>query len=69
MAHEPPFTLIEAEAIHQAFSEAMADAKERDERMPSSASARARAENILGVRNKILATLRGHHRRDYPPFG
>ena len=30
---EPPFTLIEAEAIHQAFSEAMADAKEREGRM------------------------------------
>jgi hypothetical protein len=64
-----PFTLIEAEAIHQAFSEAMADAKEREERMPSSAEAlRRRAANILSVRNKILATLPEHHRRNYQPF-
>ncbi len=69
MADEPPFTLIEAEAIHQAFSDAMAEAKEREERMPSSAAAlRARAENILRVRNKILAILPEHHRRNYPPF-
>jgi hypothetical protein len=63
------FTLIEADAIHAAFSEALASAKEREERMPSSAAAlRARAENILRVRNKILATLPDHHRRNYPPY-
>jgi hypothetical protein len=66
---DPPFTLTEAEAIHQAFAEAMATAKEREERMPSSAAAfRARAANILSVRNKILATLPEYHRQNYPPF-
>jgi hypothetical protein len=66
---DPPFTLVEAEAIHQAFTEAMASAKEREVTMPSSAAAlRARAENILRVRNKILATLPERHRRNYPPY-
>jgi hypothetical protein len=61
------FTLIEAHAIHQAFSEARAEVKEREERMPSSAEAlRRRAANILAVRNEILATLPQHHRRNYP---
>jgi len=65
---EPPFTLIEAEAIHQAFSEAMADAKEREDRTPSSGEAlRRRAANILSLRNKILATVPEHHRGNYPP--
>ena len=42
---DPPFTLIEANAIHEAFSDALAEAKEREDRMPSSAAAlRARAE-------------------------
>ena len=64
---EPPFSLIEAEAIHAAFTEALASAKEREELMPSSAAAfRARAANILTVRNKILATLPAHHRQNYP---
>ncbi len=30
---DPPFTLIEAEAIHQAFSEAMAEAKDLSRRI------------------------------------
>jgi len=66
----PPFTLIEMHAIHQAFEEAMASAKEREERMPSSAAAfRERAENLLGVRNKILARLPNPHRKNYPATG
>lgn len=59
------FTLIEADAIHAAFSEALASAKEREERMPSSAGAlRERAANILRVRNKILATMPESVRRN-----
>jgi hypothetical protein len=66
---ESPFTLPEVEAIHAAFTEALEAAKERDERMPSSAAAfRARAENILRVRNKLLATMDPRHRQNYPPF-
>jgi hypothetical protein len=65
----PTFTLIEAEAIHQAFAEAMASAKERAEKMPSSAAAfRERAANLLGVRNKLLALLPEYHRKNYPPY-
>lgn len=42
------FTLIEVDAIHAAFSEALASAKEREERMPSSAAAlRERARQHL----------------------
>lgn len=63
------FTLIEVDAIHQAFSEALASAKEREERMPSSAAAlRERAANILRVRNKLLATMPESVRRNYPPY-
>jgi hypothetical protein len=63
------FTLIEVDAIHAAFSEALASAKEREERMPSSAAAlRARAENILRVRNKILSTMPRSIRQNYPPY-
>jgi hypothetical protein len=63
------FTLIEVDAIHAAFSEALASAKEREERMPSSAAAlRERAANILKVRNKFLATMPEAVRRNYPPF-
>lgn len=66
---DQPFSLVEAEAIHHAFVDAMATATERDERMPSSAAAfRAQAALILSVRNKILATLPPRHRRNYPPF-
>ena len=66
---EPPFSLIEAEAIHHAFVDAMATANDRDAKMPSSAAAfRAQAALILSVRNKILATLPPQHRRNYPPF-
>lgn len=66
---EPLFSLAEVEAIHQAFTDALAIAKEREERMPSSAEAlRARAANILSVRNKILATLSEQHRQNYPPY-
>lgn len=66
---DPPFTLTEAEAIHAAFTDAIASARERAERMPSSAEAyRLRAQNILSVRNKILATLPPEHRKNYPPF-
>lgn len=62
------YTLAEVEAIHAAFTEALETAKDREERMPSSAAAfRARAENIKSVRNKILATLPERHRRNYPP--
>lgn len=63
------FTLTEADAIHAAFSEALASAKEREERMPSSAAAlRERAANILRVRNKILATMPQTVRQNYPPY-
>lgn len=66
---EPPFSLIEAEAIHHAFVDAIATANDRDAKMPSSAAAfRAQAALILSVRNKILATLPPQHRRNYPPF-
>jgi hypothetical protein len=66
---EPPFSLIEAEAVHHAFVDAMAVANERDATMPSSAAAfRAQAALILSVRNKILATLPPQHRRNYPPL-
>ena len=66
---QPPFTIIEAHAIHQAFTEALESAKEREERMPSSAAAfRERAENLLRVRDKILATLPEHQRQNYPPY-
>jgi len=66
---DPPFSLVEAEAIHHAFVDAMAIASERDAKMPSSAAAfRAQAALILSVRNKILATLPPRHRRNYPPF-
>jgi hypothetical protein len=66
---QSPYTLAEVEAIHAAFTEALESAKDRDERMPSSAAAfRARAENILSVRNKILATMPGIHRRNYQPY-
>ena len=66
---ESSFSLVEAEAIHNAFVDAMAVAKEREPTMPSSAAAfRAQAAMILSVRNKILATLPPHHRRNYPPF-
>ena len=66
---EPPFSLVEAEAIHHAFVDAMAIARERDDKMPSSAAAfRAQAELILSVRNKILATLPPRHRQNYPPL-
>lgn len=55
---EPPFTLIEMRAIDQAFEDAQAEAKDREERMPSSAAAlRGRAENLIRVRKKILAAL------------
>jgi hypothetical protein len=47
----------------------MEDAKQREGTSPSSAAAiRAIAANILSVRNKILATLPEHHRKNYPPF-
>ena len=63
------FTLIEVDAIHAAFSEALAAAKEREERMPSSSAAlRERAANILRVRNKLLATMDESVRRNYPPY-
>lgn len=66
---ESPFTLVEAEALHHAFVDAMAIASERDATMPSSAAAfRAQAALILSVRNKILAKLPPQHRRNYPPF-
>lgn len=66
---DPPFTLIEAHAIHHAFTEAMEDAKQREGTSPTSAAAiRAIAANILTVRNKILATLPEHHRKNYPPY-
>jgi hypothetical protein len=66
---EPSFSLVEAEAIHHAFVDAIAIANERDARMPSSAAAfRAQAALILSVRNKILAMLPPQHRRNYPPF-
>jgi hypothetical protein len=65
---QPPFILPEVEAIHQAFTAALDSAKEREERMPSSAAAfRERAENLLRVRNKILATMPHVDRRNYPP--
>ena len=64
-----PFTLVEADAVHHAFVDAMAVATERETIMPSSAAAfRAQAAVILSVRNKILATLPLEHRRNYPPF-
>ncbi|HJP59953.1 MAG TPA: hypothetical protein VJ865_08135, partial [Gemmatimonadaceae bacterium] len=64
---ESSFSLIEVEAIHHAFVDAMAVANERDATMPSSAAAfRAQAALILAVRNKILATLPPKHRRNYP---
>ena len=64
-----PFTLVEADALHHAFVDAMALASERETVMPSSAAAfRAQAAVILAVRNKILATLPPQHRRNYPPF-
>ena len=66
---DQPFSLVEAEAIHHAFVDAMAVATERDATMPSSAAAfRAQAALILAVRNKILATLPAQHRRNYPPL-
>ena len=65
---DQPFSLVEAEAIHHAFVDAIAIAAERDATMPSSAAAfRAQAALILAVRNKILATLPAQHRRNYPP--
>jgi hypothetical protein len=66
---DSPFSLVEAEAIHHAFVDALAIANERDATMPSSAAAfRAQAALILAVRNKILATLPPKHRCNYPPF-
>ena len=66
---DSPFTLVEADALHHAFVDAMAIANERETIMPSSAAAfRAQAAVILSVRNKILATLPPQHRRNYPPY-
>ena len=62
------YTRAELEAIHAAFTEATEIAMEREERMPSSAAAfRDRAQNILLVRNKLLATMPEVDRRNYPP--
>jgi hypothetical protein len=65
---DSPYARAELEAIHQAFTDALAIAKERDERIPSSAVAlRSRADNLRAVRDKILTTMPEVDRRNYPP--
>jgi hypothetical protein len=55
--------------IHATFTEAMEIAKERQERIPSSAAApRDRAQNILSVRNKLLDLMPHVDRRNYAPY-
>lgn len=64
---EPPYSLEEVEALHHAFGEAMANAKEREATMPTSAECiRRRAANIRSVRDKLLGTMPHVDRRNYP---
>jgi hypothetical protein len=71
------FTPTHAHVVHQAMVEAKHEAKERRERMPSSADAlERRAAELLIVRNMILDRLppeHHSHRLAYPdyyvPFG
>lgn len=59
-------TLSELHALHMAFLEAMADAKEREGKMPSSAEAiRAMAANLRSLKAKILATMPEEQARNY----
>jgi hypothetical protein len=63
------FTSIDAHAVHRAMNEAEHQAKERQERMPSSALAlETHAKELRVVRDKILAQLPAEHRRAYPDY-
>jgi hypothetical protein len=62
------FTRIDAHAVHSAMLNAEAEAKERQEKMPSSASALFRhATELYTVREKILDRLPKEVRNAYPP--
>jgi len=62
------FTRIDAHAVHSAMVSAAAEAKEREEKMPSSASALLRhAADLYTVREKILDRLPKQVRDAYPP--
>lgn len=61
------FTKIDAHAVHRAMIEAKHQAKERAERMPSSAQAlEGHAAQLKDVLNKILDRLPPEVRRLYP---
>ena len=62
------FTRTDAHAVHHALLNAEALAREREEKMPSSASALlAHAAELYAVREKILDRLPEEIRRTYPP--
>ena len=66
---KPEFSITDVEAVHQAFNEAIASAQSREGKMPSSAAAfRARAQNLLNLRNKLLELMPEIDRRNYPPY-
>lgn len=63
------FTPIDAHAVHAAMIEAAHQAKERKEKMPTSATAlESHAADLRVVRDKILAQLPEEQRRAYPDY-
>lgn len=63
---ETPFTLTDAHAAHRAMLEAENQAKEREEKMPSSAKAmHGHAAQLRILRDKILERLPEEQRRSY----
>jgi hypothetical protein len=62
------FTRTDAHAVRRAMMNAEAEAKERKDKMPSSASALLRhAAELYTVREKILDRLPKEVRNAYPP--
>jgi hypothetical protein len=63
---EPLFTLADAHAAHRAMIEAEHQAREREEKMPSSAKTIAgHAAELRILRDKILDLLPEQQRRNY----
>lgn len=63
------FTRTDAHAVNHAMLNARATARERDDRMPSSATAFDRqADDLKVVRDKILARLPEEVHRNYPDY-
>jgi hypothetical protein len=63
----PEFTHLDAHAVNHAMIWAQDEAKEREERMPTSAEAiRKHAAELKVVRDKILSVLPESVRRNYP---